>query len=224
MSANRERSHSPQEPDTATLRIWEAEAAAEPPDHKSWADLIIQLRWNAERERIRPSPATDLPAGLDSSIFALRQLTMFIQRQPHFIRHPEDLKQIARLYEALLGLRRGHTSPMLKVRRPKSRPENGVGYETVKGTAARAMSELVKGKAMRPNEAARVVARACGATAKKVERWREMMEQGPGPGAPEGGAALFAYRKPLPPNFGDTPSERGKKLLESLRAEAREWV
>ena len=42
---------------------------------------------------------------------------------------------------------------------------------------------------------------------------------GPGPGASD--AALFQYKTPLPPNFGDTPKARGENLLNQLENRAR---
>jgi hypothetical protein len=47
-----------------------------------------------------------------------------------------------------------------------------------------------------------------------VKNWRDRLEAGPGPGAPD--EAIKHYKEPLPPGLGTTPRQRADNLLKIL--------
>lgn len=191
------------------------------PDSESWGQFVLDLLHAAEVEK-QERPHTE-PAGFAAAWVALHAVNRFLLQQPTLRQHAQIFAPLANLENALIDIRRGKAPPMLKPMPPAHRPPNLTDFEQTKGLAARAMSELMTGGVPRW-DAARTVAKAIGSlrgagkvTAKTVDGWRHTLEGGAGPGAPQDGPALHAYRKELPKSFGDTPRQRGDGLVEMLR-------
>lgn len=192
------------------------------PDPSSWARLMEDLHRAAEIDQNEPADA-DMP-GHAASWVALHHLYAFLLAQPAIATSPDILAPLARLTSAMVDLRHGRVSPMFKPKRGRGRPPNSSAFEIVKGTAARAMSELMD-SGMSKRDASEAVARTCAKvrgndaiTATQVEGWRDTYEAGAGRGAPEDGPGLLAYKRAIPTEFGATSSERAQGLLEALRA------
>ena len=205
--------------DDATTEAWVAEAIENPLPPASWVDLTIQLRALAQSSN---PDETLLTAG------ALLRVVSVLEEQAIFIRHPEAIVALKRLSGALFDLRHGTVHPMFKPP-TQGRPPSGSAKSVTQGTAARAMSELMKG-GMPQRDAAQAVAGALRGhkglgtvTAAKVTNWRARIEEGEGPGGVVN-AALYAYRRPLPADMGATALERGKALLAELRNPATSLV
>jgi hypothetical protein len=214
VSAPTERNGS-RKPDAAAVAIWAAAAEAEPPSTESWLDLMVNLRAGAECERHTPDDP-DLPPGLAFSAHAVQCIWRFLSQQPHFIREPADIVPLYRLSSAVIDLLRGQVGPMFK---PPLKNGNGCAPEITKGTAARALDELILAGEPVASATSRV-ARACGNTVETVQNWRDRLHRKPGAGAPKDGAARFAYEKKLSPEMGITHRERADSLIKDLQRSA----
>jgi hypothetical protein len=196
-------------------------ALAEHPDPKFWMKLVATVH-EAHRIDGEDPENSAVPAELRSAQFLLHNLTALLLEQPYFQKRPELCSPLLRVSNALHDLGHGRAPPIFKpVQRKHHSPGQLSPEAIIKGHAARALSELIRG-GMPKEDAAKKTAQALKGAAKKlrqkitpqtVENWRERFEQGPGPGSPD--AALFAYNhKPGPP--GDTPLDRGLNLLDEL--------
>lgn len=200
----------------------------EQPDPRSWLELVTALR---EAAKIDGADGLDSgPQGHAAAWRAMHDLCHFLLQQRVFQSDPSILAPITRLCAAMTDIRNGKASPMFKPAPLGHRPPNPSAFEIIKGTAARAMTELMNA-GMDKWDAAKEVAEACGnlrdhgtITKEQVARWRDLLETGEGPGAPKDGPALFAYRNQLPPEFGDTPLRRGEGLVEALRGHSERLV
>jgi hypothetical protein len=196
------------------------------PSPESWARLVAFLHYAAEVDRTEMAGA-EMPGHRASWVASFAVLAFLIE-QPAL--GDPAIVPVLRLTAALADLRHGKVSAMFKPARAPGRSPNSSAFECIKGVAARTMTELMA-SGQDKWEAARLVARACGTmrgygavTSKTVAGWRNVLEAGAGPGAPERGAALFAYNKPLPASYGAAPRERARKLLVELRRHARQLI
>ena len=122
---------------------------------------------------------------------------------------------LLQLQAAIVDLADGRVSPMFKPReRPNRHPGKRQTDAFLMAMAARAMSELMEGGASEA-AAALKVARALGGKASTIKNWRDRLNQGPGPGAPQ--AAVDHYRAPLPSWPGSTGTQRGERLLALMK-------
>ena len=200
--------------DDATTEAWVAEAIENPLPLASWIDLTFQLR------------AVAHGGAKDETVLAtaaLHRIVAILEEQTIFIRDPEALIALKRLQGAMFGLWKGEVHPMFRPPPTLGRPKIGDTKSQMRGTAARAMSELMAG-GMAKHDAALAVANALRGhkrlgtvTANVVTRWRARIEEGEGaPGVTD--ATLTAYRQPIPADMGATPLERGRALIAELRA------
>ncbi len=191
------------------------------PDLERWARLTEELQAAEIEDRGRPAIE---PPGWAGPRATLQSILGFLASV--FPNDTNILDPLLRLNCAMIDLQDGLVSPMFKPSPQNGRPHNPTLFETTKGTAARAMNELMV-DGMPRKAAAQAVLKACGSlrhhgkiTWKTIAGWRDVLDAGEGPGAPAAGAALFAYRRPLPDRFGDFPGGRGAALIEALRAQA----
>jgi hypothetical protein len=206
----------------AILEAWLAEAQAEPPEPAFWMKLTYHLRHAAELDRQRGTSPTQIPPETVAAQYFLHNLAKLLMEQPFFKRRPDLLAPLHRLSTAVSDLGDGTVSPMFRpVGRGRGHPGKGAQFDLMKGHAARAVTELNMG-GMLLDEAAKVVAKALreggngrlnAVTPEVVINWREKIMLGRGPGATR--AAIFAYKKELPPFMGCTPAERGHNLVET---------
>jgi hypothetical protein len=207
--------------DNKTIDAWRAEALRELPQPNDWADFIAMLRHSAELDR-QGYAHPGMPENATGCVHALKAVISLLQRQPGLMRRG-DLALLLRLHGALVDLAAGRASPIFKpVHRAAGAPGKGATFAHIQGLAARALAELVDG-GMPVRDAAQRVARALktgrkdmgDVTPETIINWRERIEQGPGPGAPED--AIRSFLEPLPPSMGDTPLKRGNNLVKVLK-------
>jgi hypothetical protein len=205
----------------AILEAWLAEAQAEPPEPAFWMKLTYHLCHAAELDRQRGTSPKQIPPETVAAQYFLHNLAKLLMEQPFFKRRPDLLAPLHRLSTAVSDLGDGTVSPMFRpVGRGRGHPGKGAQFDLMKH-AARAVTELNMG-GMLLDEAAKVVAKALreggngrlnAVTPEVVINWREKIMLGRGPGATR--AAIFAYKKVLPPFMGCTPAERGHNLVET---------
>jgi hypothetical protein len=206
-----------------------AKAKGMAPNEETWADLIVGLHEAQFLEQSNTAVGSLTP-GMTSAEHALRKIIEFLQQQPGITEMALEVP-LHRLNMAIGDLANGRTAPMLKPAiRLGGNPGNGEKYETLVGFSARALKEFIAAKPRNPaakNAAAKRIAdllkEVCpdefGAIKPgTVINWYERLEQGAGPGAPD--YALDHYREPLPPEWGDNPSDIAEILLRAIKANA----
>jgi hypothetical protein len=208
--------------DDTTRCAWAARADANPPDRASWVTLIDDLRTTAELDRLGVIDEPGKTAGLQSAFNALHAVVKFLGKQLTALPNC-DLDPLMRLHSAIIDLKRNERiDPMFKATLGNGNPGNGTKFDIAKGTAARAMSLLIEaGEPL--GKAQQMVAdslsdRTFGTelNGPTIARWRyRLMEGKDAKGVSD--AALFAYSRPLPPEFGITPREQAENLLKDLR-------
>ncbi|CAN2533031.1 hypothetical+protein [Methylocapsa aurea] len=212
--------------DDETLAKWRAEALESLPLADDWADLVACLRWANELDR-RGIEMEKLPKGLTAAERSLNAILLFMQRQPSLMREG-GIAPLMRLHSAMVDVADGIASPLFKpVAKGSGRPGNGITVDTIKGFAARAMSELMEAGDTE-NDAATKVAKAIrkgrhsdmgDIETKTIKNWRDRLNSGIGPGA--SAIAIQQYKEELPHDLGSTPRERGQALLRVLAERGR---
>jgi hypothetical protein len=206
--------------DKETEHKWRQEALQNLPLPVEIAELMVRLRWNTELHK-RELKNPDLPLNLTVCEQSVRAIIQFLNAN-NYAQEYECSIPFMLLNSAFVDIAYGKSSKLFKPRRRNGRPPNDVAYETAKGLAAKALSELIEA-GENGDEAADRVARVLQkfrrddirkVSGRTVTNWRATLMQGPGPGA--SAAALFQYKTPLPANFGDTPKARGENLLNRL--------
>ena len=191
------------------------------PTPESWVNLVVQLRQMAKSQT--PKFQNALPSeSWKYSLSAFQCLVKFLQAQDVFKERPHDLAPFMHLYDALAHLEQGGIPKLFPDSRKGKRPPEKPTKEVLKALAAKAVDELMS-DGMLLDEATAKVAGSCGnltggrrVNANTVKNWRATLKSGAGAGAPKGGAALFAYQKPLPASFGATSRERADQLMLTL--------
>ncbi len=196
-----------------------------PPNPLDWGKLVLTIQKIAELDRNGNLDKSKLSRGFDAMEQAAHYVIKFLYQQSAFSgERMGDLEPLMRLREGLTDIRRGWQPPIFSraAQGPRQGPRKGMDSEMMKATAARTLSLLMAGKKDVDRAAQKVAAalRRRGAeaiTGKTIKNWRETLEKGSGPGASD--AALFAYKRPLPPEFGSIPADQAARLLRVLQ----EW-
>jgi hypothetical protein len=230
--------------DDATFATWKAEARACPPDPDDWAHFVAMLRLSAAIDSDASNNPDEPGASIVPSMCAMRAIVSFLQGHPHLDEHGEAVAPLNRLSAALNDLSEGRMPPMFKpVRIPgvPGAPGNRMAVETIKGLAARTVSELCE-SGMSLTEASRAVCVALQRASERergmqdspsqkgfgkitpatVKNWRARIMEGSGPGASK--AAVWQYNQPLPLGVGLTPQQRSQNLLKVLRERAASMI
>jgi len=213
-----------------------AEALSQLPTLEFWPRLTEIMQQTLEIDRLDKA---DNPNYTDRSScqFLLHHLLKLFSEQPYFQRHQDHLAPLMRLSTAMWELDHGRQHSMLV---PTAKATNNAGqfatHAAIKGTAARAMSELMEGgfdrqKAAREVSAALRQANKKGLSAgtrcrdvtwKTVAGWRDEMNKGPHD--KECKLMRRAYEGKLGPEHGTTATERGTNLVAELRRYATSVV
>jgi hypothetical protein len=198
--------------DNETLQAWMAQALAEPPKVKDWAELVVQLRWAVEIER-RGHQNAKLPPGMTATEYQLRAVVRFLDQQPAL--KPEKAP-LGRLLGAIGDLAHGLTSPMLKpVVRPARRPEMAQIEAMIRGLAAKALS-LLMAAGQAKEQASRRIAAVLGERPETIRAWHQSI----GRSRPTSPLSAEHYWAALPPEAGDAPALQAEFLLSRLHKHA----
>lgn len=204
------------------------------PGRALWIDLVAVLKRSAALERQRLASPSEENDKLPSQRL-MQDLLTLLARQELFRLRPDYLFCLSKLADALWELNEGRTRPMLRATEHAKKPGQSSLHATIKGLAARAMSELMEAGISREKAARRVSAalseankqglaegtRSPSVTWKTVAGWRDKVKEGPS----ESEAPTFrlAYQMNLNDD-GSTPLERGEQLLEQIRLGAHHFV
>lgn len=213
-------------PDEAMEKLI-AEAHNERPDPRFWLELVVIMDIVADINRQEAADVSH--PGQAATQYMIFNLAKLFAKQSYFLQRGEICAPMLKLSMALFDLNHGRVSPMLKPSaRSNGNPGRTISFGIIKGTAARALTELLEGGTPAP-EAAQMVAASLRAASKRglgqvtahtVANWRSRLEQGEGPGASK--VELLAYQGTLSPHLGDTPKARGHNLLNELQNLAAE--
>jgi len=209
-----------------TFDAWMNEAMQSLPAPEDVAALLVMLRWYAEIDR-QHIENPNLPKGLtviERSTFAVIE---FLRKQ-HFTQPMGGSEPLKRLQSAFVDIADGNAPALFRpIESRAGRHGKGVRYETLKGLAARTLSELIEG-GDNADEAATRIAKLLGkcgpdmtsVTSATVKNWRNRAMEGKG-AAGMSDTAIYHFSEPLSPVLGKTPKARGECLLKSFEEVGR---
>jgi hypothetical protein len=213
-------------PDDMEARVTEALQML--PDPSFWVHLTDIMRHAAEIDRLGLNGNPKYNARLSSQVL-LHNLADLLSKQHYFRRHQDYLGPLMRLSAAAWDLNHGHTHLVLKAESSASNPGQPATHALIKGMAARAMDELIKGKVPRETAARTVLAALRAATAKgmtagtrrreitwrTVTGWRDELNKGSHES--ESAAFRLSYKAEMDSSVSESPLDRGNALVAELR-------